>query len=98
MIPRHAGRPARKVYTESMIRKVLINHTFFEDGCSCNLSWSPKECEKKYEDHIVDQLHKLWHETIGRSRSAVSVPQTEIYTAEEIEAMRPSPSPIPYVR
>lgn len=70
--------PARKVYTESMIRKVVQGHFEVEPtnpilhgvGVQCECSWysTRSDADKAFEDHFIDQLHKLWHETVGNKK------------------------------
>lgn len=75
-------KPARKVYTESMIRKVLQNHFEVDPinpslhgiglQCACGHSSTREDVDKAFEDHFIDQLHKTWHETVGRRQSPTS--------------------------
>lgn len=68
-------RPARKVFTEAMVRRVLKAHYEIEPAGTHDI-YANIWCECGYEgrgddlsDHIVDQLHKLWHEMFGRRKS-----------------------------
>ena len=68
--------PARKVFTEAMIRRVLKNHFEVDPidpslhgiGAQCECKWisSRSDADKAFEDHFIDQLHKLWHEMFNR--------------------------------
>lgn len=69
---------ARKVFTEAMIRKTLKSHEALEEGCSCGWIWPTNSVQlnqaeawfsKAFEDHFIDQLHKLWHEMFSRPKS-----------------------------
>lgn len=74
--------PARKVYTESMVRSVLKAHfevepegvplSEYESACYCGWIKAPSSVTggTAFEDHFIDQLHKQWHETIGRRKSS----------------------------
>lgn len=71
---------ARKVYTEAMIRKVLKAHfevepegvplSEYESACYCGWSNSPGSKGDAFENHFIDQLHKLWHEMFSRPKSS----------------------------
>jgi len=65
--------PARKVFTEAMVRRVLKAHYEIEPeeivgdvqpapGYACNCT----NVGTSFEDHFIDQLHKLWHEMFNR--------------------------------
>lgn len=67
------GRPARKVFTEAMIRRVLKKHFEIEptgdDNIACECGWSLKiDPPDAFENHFIDQLHKLWHEMFSKPR------------------------------
>lgn len=75
---------ARKVFTEAMVRKVLSEHfavdpldpTLHGVGTQCHCGWlTTREATPSgdpFDDHFVDQLHKRWHETIGRRKTTES--------------------------
>lgn len=68
--------PARKVFTEAMIRKVMQHHFEVESNsiypgplvaCECGWERQSGPAAKMFEDHFIDQLHKLWHEMFSRN-------------------------------
>lgn len=77
------GKPARKVFTEAMIRKTLQKHFEIDlfaqqppattTVCECGWSSTRKDADKAFEDHVIDQLHKLWHEMFGKPKQQQEV-------------------------
>lgn len=72
---------ARKVFTEAMIRRVLKAHyeiepevNLDEEDAICNCLWHGSS----FEDHFIDQLHKLWHEMFSRTKVTVTDSTTEV--------------------
>jgi hypothetical protein len=66
--------PARKVFTEAMVRRILKAHFEVEPANPINTS---TECEchwtgTAFEDHFIDQLHKLWHEMFNRRPTSIT--------------------------
>lgn len=79
---------ARKVFTEAMIRKNLKAHYEIEPELGivpetdtiCICMWSGSN----FEDHFIDQLHKLWHEMFGSRPSSPPLPQPIPESNEEL--------------
>lgn len=64
---------ARKVFTEAMVRYVMKAHFEVESDLPISENYGPCNCGwngTNFEDHFIDQLHKRWHETVGRIKDS----------------------------